>query len=201
MKPKISFIYFDVGSVIIDNAAANRNIARDYHVDERDVIKIRSEHWRTACRGVLGNADYMDIFTKTLGITHPSHDATDFLSDYQLPIAETHALIRDLHTRYRMGIFSNAERGILKKLLQKKRIPDIPWEVIVDSSELGTIKPEQKIYEFAERRASVPPAEIFFVDDILLHLEAAKDRGWQGMVFDPDDVRGSVRKLRRILRV
>lgn len=199
MKKPIRFIYFDVGNVIVNNDEAMERVARTHKVSKRDVYDIVYTHWREACLGKLSNEAYMDVFTQRLGITHPSHNMTEFWSDFQSPIPETYAFIHELSQSYRMGLLSNAENEILGLLQKKKKIPDIVWTSIIDSSQHGVVKPEARIYEIAEKAAGVPPEEIFFTDDVEDHIEMAKSRGWQGMVFNPKDVSGSISALKKIL--
>ncbi len=53
------------------------------------------------------------------------------------------------------------------------------FDVVVDSSEVGTRKPERRIYEITRQRLDVAHEEIFFVDDIGQNLKAARRLGWQ----------------------
>lgn len=196
----IKFIYFDVGSVIVDNQAALESVAKKYSVSRDDVYAIVLANWKAGCLGTLSNKDYFALFTEKLGITHPSSDITDFWSDHQGYYQETHDFIRELVKEYRLGILSNAEMGILQKLIDKKKIPNVKWEVIVESAQYGVIKPDFKIYEIAE--SLVPdckPHELFFIDDHIEMVEAAKKRGWNGEVFDPKDRKGSIKKIRDLL--
>ncbi|MEM7270453.1 MAG: HAD family phosphatase [Pseudomonadota bacterium] len=60
------------------------------------------------------------------------------------------------------------------------------FDGLVISGREGTVKPEPRIYEIAERRIGAPPESLFFIDDRDYNIEAAKDRGWSGHVFDGD---------------
>ena len=60
---------------------------------------------------------------------------------------------------------------------------DALFDVIVDSSEVGTRKPEPEIYEITRERLDVAHENIFFVDDIGQNLKAAKRLGWQTLLF------------------
>ncbi len=57
------------------------------------------------------------------------------------------------------------------------------FDVIVDSSEVGTRKPEPAIYEITRERLGVAHGEIFFVDDIGQNLKAARKLGWQTHLY------------------
>lgn len=51
------------------------------------------------------------------------------------------------------------------------------------SFEVGAKKPEKRIYDVIFERADVPPAQVFYVDDIPEFVEAAGRYGIPGMVF------------------
>lgn len=48
----------------------------------------------------------------------------------------------------------------------------------------GVVKPDPAIYELIETRTGAAPEDIFFIDDRTANIEAARDRGWRGHVFD-----------------
>ncbi|RMF21974.1 MAG: HAD family phosphatase, partial [Deltaproteobacteria bacterium] len=64
---------------------------------------------------------------------------------------------------------------------------DSLFDVVVDSSEVGTRKPERRIYEITRERLGVGHDEIFFVDDIGQNLKAARSLGWQTYLYTDAD--------------
>jgi HAD superfamily hydrolase (TIGR01509 family) len=50
------------------------------------------------------------------------------------------------------------------------------------SFEAGITKPHERIYAEAERRFALEPAATVFVDDRVANVEAARSRGWHGIV-------------------
>lgn len=74
--------------------------------------------------------------------------------------------------------------GMLEAIRQKGLLPNIAWEVVVDSSEVGFCKPNSEIYELAQDRAGVKPEEILFVDNTRENIEAAKRLGWQAVLYE-----------------
>lgn len=74
-------------------------------------------------------------------------------------------------------------------------IGDLHWEHLVTrysvdrighgalpSFQAGVMKPDAAIYAQAERRFGLTPAETVFVDDRAQNIEAARARGWHGIV-------------------
>lgn len=201
MKTKpVRFIYFDVGGVLLDWREGHKRVAKKYNVSYDAIRSVFEANWKEACRGTLKSETYMGMFAEVLGIKGPLPEVSDFWTDHFSAISESHMLVKELVSFYDLGIFSNAEENSMKYAFAKGLIPDISWRAKIDSSKHGTIKPEAKIYEIAEQAASgFSPEELFFIDDVPEHITVAKARGWQGMVFDTNDVKGSVKKLREEL--
>ncbi|MFM9873006.1 MAG: HAD-IA family hydrolase, partial [Fimbriimonadaceae bacterium] len=59
------------------------------------------------------------------------------------------------------------------------------FDELLASQNLGMSKPDQRIYEYVEKKAGVAGAEIVFFDDSVKNVEAAKRRDWQAFVVDP----------------
>lgn len=200
MKKPIKFVYFDVGGVLLDWREGHKRVAAKYNVPYESIRKVFEANWQNACRGVLPGDVYMGMFAQVLGMKGTLPEVSDFWSDHFTVISETHALVKELEGTYQLGIFSNAEQNSMKYAFAKGLIPAAPWYTKIDSSRYGTIKPEEKIYEIAEAAAvGYSREELFFIDDVPEHIRVAQARGWQGMVFNTDDVKGSVQKLRKIL--
>jgi HAD superfamily hydrolase (TIGR01509 family) len=54
-----------------------------------------------------------------------------------------------------------------------------PWDAVVLSFQVNSMKPDDQIYRAAELVASVPADRILFLDDKAENVQAAKMRGWQ----------------------
>jgi putative hydrolase of the HAD superfamily len=88
--------------------------------------------------------------------------------------------------------------GLVDQLKLRGLIPDIAYDAIIDSSVVGAIKPEKKIYEVATKQAGVAPDEILLVDDDRSNLRAAEHFGWRVLWFDDyrtDEFTGRIRDM------
>ena len=63
---------------------------------------------------------------------------------------------------------------------------DVPalFDVVVDSSEVGMRKPEERIYRYTEEQLNLTGEHLLFIDDIGINLKAARRRGWQTLKYD-----------------
>ncbi len=199
MKKNPKFIYFDVGGVLMNWSRSHEQVAAKYNVTVTDISAIIEANWQDACRG-KSTTHYMASLASLLKLSQPLPELSDFWTDHYTPIAQTHALIHELHKTHKLGLLTNAERMARRHAMRKGLIPDITWSAIIDSSEHHTIKPEPKIYEIAEMKAMVNPDELLFIDDRPENIEAAILRGWEGEIFDEADIPGSIQRIRNRLK-
>lgn len=87
-----------------------------------------------------------------------------------------------LKDRYKIGLISNSESPYLRNELDKFRLEPL-FDVIVISSEVGSIKPEPEIFQTALERLNVMPGESVFIDDNSSYVDAAKKLGLEGIVY------------------
>jgi putative hydrolase of the HAD superfamily len=115
------------------------------------------------------------------------------------PMPQVEQLLNWLSENYNIGLLTNSMPGFLNELLQQGRIPKLNYAAVVDSSEVKSIKPEEKIYEIAQQRAGVPAQEILLIDDGRTNLMAADRLGWHVLWFDDYRPEESLERARRAL--
>lgn len=108
-------------------------------------------------------------------------------------------LLADLHRRYRQGVLTNDASAFLGvgwhqdwELLEY-------FDVIVDSLDIGVRKPHAAAYAAGVAALGVTPAEVVFVDDLTVNVEAARMAGLQAVRFDTTDVAAGVDAVRAAL--
>jgi FMN phosphatase YigB (HAD superfamily) len=141
--------------------------------------------------------DFNAAFAKRLHL--PSVDFQKYYLEAVEPIAATHELVEWAAKNYRVGLLTNIMPGFLDAMRVRKLIPDVPYDAVVDSSQVGAIKPEREIYQIAAERAHVKPEEILLVDDSRANLMAAERCGWHVLWFDDYRPKESVARIRKTL--
>jgi len=116
-----------------------------------------------------------------------------------MPIEETHTLIKELVGKYPIGILSNTEPQVLENSIKLGNIPDVAYKAIVASCYEDVRKPDERIYIIAEKKAEMSPEHILFIDDVEKNVDAAKARGWNGIVFDTKNPEASIKKIQELL--
>ncbi len=90
---------------------------------------------------------------------------------------------------------------MLSETTQKHIIPDINWDVVVDSSKLHIKKPEIEIYLYAQKQVKAKPKEILFIDNAQENLIAPKKLGWQTFWFNPKTIASNVIQLKQMINL
>ena len=198
-KSGITFVYFDINGCLVrffhhafTELAADTNIPADQ-------IETTFWHYNDAvCRGEMGIDEFNRILAEQF---HHMIDWKQYYLRAVSAITEMHELALWAAEHYKVGLLSNIMPGFIPDMLTSGLLPNIPYDAIVDSSEVGAIKPEPRIYEVAEERAGVSPHEILFIDDSRSNIMPASQRGWKVLWFDdfrPDE---SVTKVRQALEL
>ena len=193
----VTFVYFDInGCLVRFFHQAFTRLAEDSGVPA-DVIETTFWHYNDAvCRGELSMDDFNRIMAETCKIMV---DWKHYYLGAVIAIPEMHELVRWASDYYKVGLLSNIMPGFIPEMIQSGLIPNISYDAIIDSSQVGAIKPERQIFELAQERASVPPEEILFIDDSRPNVMAAGQLGWKVMWFDDYRPEESVARVKRSL--
>lgn len=201
----IDFIYLDVGGVAILDFSKTKKweeMLDDLEVPtniRKEFGDLFSRHETEICIGRPVD-DFIVAAQTELGFNFPEgYSMLDDFVDRFEPNPSLGVLVKELSRDYRFGLLTNMYPGMLNAINQRKLLPEIEWEVIIDSSIVEARKPQDKIYEIAEEQANVTPEVILFVENSQMHIDAAKERGWQTLLYDPSKVAESNKLLQEIL--
>lgn len=185
----IEFVYFDINGCLVrffHRAFTELALVTDASAD---LIETTFWHYNDlVCRGDMTMADFNKTLAKELGIKDINW--IDYYLDAVEPVPAMDELVRWTAQHYKVGLLTNIMPGFIDVMRHKGLIPDIAYDVIVDSSVVGAIKPEAKIFKYATDHASVPADAILLVDDSRANVMAAEKHGWHVLWFDdyrPDE--------------
>jgi glucose-1-phosphatase len=187
MPPK--FLYFDLGNVLLkfDHRQACRQMGivagvspeRVWDVVFAGDLELRYE------AGEFDDREFHEIFCRQTD-SRPDFAALMLAgSEIFSPNTPIFPVVAALHAAgHRMGILSNtcpahwaycrdSRYGLLERA----------FKVHALSYELRACKPSPKIFEGAARLAGLPPAEIFFVDDVAGHVAGARAAGLDAVQY------------------
>jgi FMN phosphatase YigB (HAD superfamily)/DNA-binding XRE family transcriptional regulator len=197
-KNGIEFVYFDIhGCLVRFFHRAFTQAAHDTGVSP-DVVESTYWHYNDlACRGEITMVELNQTLAGKFG-------AKEFdWEKYYIKAVESVPAMSELMDwateHYRVGLLSNIMPGFIDMLIERKLIPKKEYDAIVDSSVVGAIKPEKKIYEIATQKTQVPADSILLVDDSRTNLVAAEKFGWKVLWFDDYRPSESIKRVRQTL--
>lgn len=154
----IKWIFFDVGSTLMDETAAYDRRVRemiagtDITFQQFDEARIRF-----ARLGLNGDSEAAKYF----GLTK-----TPWHSEDEIPFPDTKNTLKSLTSQgYRLGIIANQNPGTARRLQDWGLLEY--FEVIAASAEIGAAKPEPEIFERALEIAGCRAEEAVMVGDRL----------------------------------
>jgi FMN phosphatase YigB (HAD superfamily) len=203
----ISFVYFDLGGVAIKDFSGTHNwdlLKRDLGITPEMNAQFESffdPYEKEVCEG-------RDIETLIPLIKEKFH--VPLPKNYSLLIdgfvnrfdknESIWPVIREVCEHCRVGLLTNVYTNMLEAIKARGILPEVSWDVVIDSSIVGLSKPSPKIFELAEQRAGVLGTKIFFVENSVKHVKAAQDFGWQTFLYDSSDLEASSRLLLETFR-
>ncbi|XP_056005639.1 acyl-CoA dehydrogenase family member 10-like isoform X2 [Ostrea edulis] len=190
-------VIFDLGGVVVPSPLAafleyERKLGLPKGSISRTVVESGdSGAWNRLERGELTLSEFADKFTEDVSARAGKRaDMSGLLTYIGNGLTTPHQSIIDAVKSLRI-------EGLKTALLTNNwamegegpnRIMDRDlFDVIVESSKVGTRKPERRIYEICLQQLDVKPEESVFLDDLGVNLKAAKAMGIRTIkVTDPD---------------
>jgi FMN phosphatase YigB (HAD superfamily) len=194
----VSFVFFDVnGCLVRFFHGAFTSLAEEIGATA-DAVETTFWHYNDqVCRGEMSMDEFNEAMAKDLCAKN-----VDWLSHYLKvvePIEEMRPLVAWAAENYRVGLLTNIMPGFVAVLRQNGLIPDVNYDVILESSSAKSIKPEAEIYQAAAQKAGVLPAEILLVDDTRTNIMAAEKCGWHVLWFDDYRPEESIARIKTAL--
>lgn len=202
----ISFVYFDLGGVVIDDFSGNNNwqsLKKELGVTAV-TDKQFDEVWARYAPELCLERDVetmLPILKQELGISvPPGYSLLDGFVDRFAANPLIWPLLKDVGRKARVGLLTNMYPHMFAAIQKRRLLPDIHWDVIVDSSVELLQKPDRRIFERAQKMAGVPASSILFIDNSAGHIIAARQAGWQTFLYDSSNHASAVHDLTDYLR-
>jgi putative hydrolase of the HAD superfamily len=93
------------------------------------------------------------------------------------------SLLPILKKNYKLFLLSNTDSIHQKYGWQKYEFLKY-FDKLILSHEIGSVKPEQKIYRAVEETSGLPSEEHFYIDDIQEYVDAGINLGWDAVLFE-----------------
>lgn len=199
---KPACIFFDIGGVLVNHMPAYKTIFSQYDVPEQESFSLWAQYADDIDRGTFSWSAFETIYCKTFHISSRFHPSLlEWLVQKIAIIQETHSLIYELKEHFNIGLLSNMSTDFFELVRKYKLIPDIHYVAQVISGDIGTIKPERRIYYYAQEKVSTPPDELLFIDDKEINVETAQSLGWKTVLFDTEKPVESIKRIKKQLAI
>lgn len=204
---KISFVYFDVGGVVIkDYSSTNKweimknDLGATGNLSKQFETIFRQYNDRLVT-GLIDADSLLKIIAKQLNLNIKEKTSLlNYFVDHFEQNMTIWSVISRVKATLKIGLLTDMYPGMLAAISAKKLLPPATaWDIIVDSSILGVKKPMPKIYEIAQEKANIPDKEILFIDNSQKNLTVPQSLGWQTFFYDSSNYEKSSAELANFL--
>jgi FMN phosphatase YigB (HAD superfamily)/lambda repressor-like predicted transcriptional regulator len=187
----VRFVYFDMNGCLVQSAVTKTaNKLAEASGVMSDIIESIFWQYNTAvCRGDKTIDELNTVLAERLNMLVDWNKYYLAAVEPTLGMAE---LVEWVAENYHVGILTNTLPGLVKPMLQNGTLPQVAYDVIIDSSEVHAVKPEPQMFKIAAERSGVQPQEILLIDDDHLNLSAAGQLGWQTISFHASEADSSI---------
>ena len=184
---KFSAIVFDLGKVLIPfdyGIAINKLNQIEQGLGDRFYKHYKSNYslHREFEKGRIPESEFVN---KMLEVVKHKIDADTFCKLYADIFslnADVISLLPILKKKYKLFLLSNTD-SIHKKYGWEKYKFLSNFDSLILSFEVGSVKPEEKIYRAVEKASGLSSEEHLFIDDIQEYVDGAKNIGWDAVQF------------------
>lgn len=201
----IKFIYFDVGGVVISDFSGTdewSHLKTELGVTPENDAEFM-QAWYQYEHEVLVGRDLetlLPIFREKFKLNIPEDYSllNGFVSRFKAN-KSIWTIVEKAKKKNRIGLLTNMYPTMLAAIEQKGILPQVEWDVVVDSSIEMLEKPDTRLFGLSEKMANTFGEEILFIDNTIGHINEAKVYGWQVYHYDAANHQLSCQKLERFL--
>ena len=195
---RVRAVVFDLGGVFLEGTVekviefgAKVGLSRDEWEVIREDLFIGKGPWDELERGETTLDNFADILKNHLarkGINLDIEKARNFMGS---PGDALDMPIRQEIVRACLAVRKIMPTALLTNNIMEWRDSwrgrmdvEALFDEVVDSSEVGMRKPEDRIYKLMEEKLGKKGDEILFIDDLGINLKAARQLGWRTLKYD-----------------
>ena len=187
MRRKYSAIVFDLGNVLIPfdyNIAIEKLNKIEEGLGNRFIEFYKSNYHihRDFEKGIVPESTFLKIMLEAAEHKIDEETFKKYYADIFSVNEEVVSLLPALKNDYKLFLLSNTNSIHQNYGWQKYEFLKY-FDNLILSHEVGSVKPEEKIYREVEKASGLPSAEHFYIDDIQEYVDAAKNLGWDAVQF------------------
>lgn len=188
----IKAVIFDLGGVLVrtEFPQVRQKLALKLGLEPEALDRTiwGREDWELAQIGAITYDQYWNRVGAALGLSTPEA-LSDFRREYfsgDRVDQELVDLIRDLRSRYKVGLLSNAPDRLEVWLENHWGIKDL-FDAVVYSAKEGKAKPDPAMFHVILERLDVLPSAALFIDDYPRNVDVALALGMPAIRFTSTD--------------
>ena len=186
IQPPIRLALFDLGGVVFSFDRGLEALAQKVNKPLPEVKAYWLSRDDDICRGVLAPQQFYKDLASQFHVEDHDMDFLQFWTSRFRSNTETHQAMRDVQSRgVGLGILTNIYPGVFSIAVGLGVIPDLDYAVVVQSCDLGIVKPDPQIFNHALRLAGVSPEQVVLIDDRAENTNAVEALGWYSLPFPP----------------
>ena len=182
----ISLVAFDMGGVLLfaDEQIAITELARLSGRSEAQVFEACFSPQRKHPHetGQQSWPEFAQAAMQDLGSDIPEKRFKEIFCSILSPNLPMFELVERVSRKYRIALLSNTGPGHWDRAREMMPFLD-KFDPLITSFEVGQMKPGRAIFDTLARTSGVPHGQIFFIDDYLENVAAARATGLQAVQF------------------
>ncbi len=184
---EILAVIFDFGRVISDFDIGRfvERAARSSGLSREAVNASVARSMDAATRyetGLMTSHEFFEEVSRISSLAMPEDEFVRAYTDIFTPKPATLALIRELSSRYRLGLLSNTNAWHFEFGIQP--VPVFPlFEAVTLSFEVRAMKPDPRIYADMLGKLALPAEACAYIDDIPEFVEAGRALGLRAIRY------------------
>jgi putative hydrolase of the HAD superfamily len=186
LPPGISHVIFDLGQVLtlVDESVAVRVVsARTGRAeDEVNTAMFSPERKLPLESGSQTWAEYSEMIRSELDLDMDDNEFRAVFTSVLTPYEPMFDIVRSLAPRFKLGCCSNTSGAHWDEIRASVPVTDLFGPKVL-SFEVGSMKPDQRIYRDLINACAAKPHQIVFIDDNQKNIESALVAGIQALQF------------------
>ncbi|MFC1697402.1 HAD family hydrolase [Nanoarchaeota archaeon] len=199
----VKAIVFDIGGVYFEEGHRGtlQTVSKLCNIPYEKVHKVFHKHFvdKGYSKGEISEQECWNGIIKELKLDFNWKDLKKIVFELYIPKPGMKELVRELKKKYVIGILSDQTNWLDELDKKYKFLKD--FNVVINSYEVGLVKPAKEIYQIllAELRLKhdVLPNEVVFIDNKKKNVRGAKKFGINALLFtDIEQLKRDLKKLK-----
>jgi epoxide hydrolase-like predicted phosphatase len=184
---KYAAIVFDLGNVLIPfeyRIAINKFNKIEDGLGKKFIEFYNSNYHfhRDFEKGIISEVDFLNIMLEAVDNKIDKETFCKIFSEIFTLNENAISLLPELKKNYKLFLLSNTNSIHQKYGWQKYEFLKY-FDKLILSHEVGSVKPEERIYRVVEEASGLSPEKHFYIDDFQEYVDAAIKLGWEAVVF------------------